>query len=76
VRRLICADERERLTPSRMSDRRFHPSPAQLQSRKSAWHEDGWNSCDPELVSLAYSTESYWRNRAEFVQGGPRSSHS
>ncbi len=31
--------------------------------------EDGWNSCDPNRVSLAYSVDSYWRNRAEFVQG-------
>lgn len=31
--------------------------------------EDGWNSCDPHRVSLAYSVDSYWRNRAEFVQG-------
>jgi hypothetical protein len=33
--------------------------------------EDGWNSRDPEGVSLAYSTDSYWRNRAEFIQGRP-----
>ncbi len=31
--------------------------------------EDGWNSCDPNRVSLAYSVDSYWRNRAEFAQG-------
>jgi uncharacterized protein len=31
--------------------------------------EDGWNSCDPHRVSLAYTVDSYWRNRAEFVQG-------
>jgi nuclear transport factor 2 (NTF2) superfamily protein len=31
--------------------------------------EDGWNSCDPERVSLAYTEDSRWRNRAEFVQG-------
>jgi nuclear transport factor 2 (NTF2) superfamily protein len=31
--------------------------------------EDGWNSRDPEKVSLAYTVDSYWRNRAEFVQG-------
>ncbi|MDP9025333.1 MAG: nuclear transport factor 2 family protein, partial [Candidatus Eremiobacteraeota bacterium] len=33
--------------------------------------EDGWNSCDPVRVSLAYSEDSYWRNRAEFVRGRP-----
>ena len=31
--------------------------------------EDGWNSRDPARVSLAYSTDSRWRNRAEFVNG-------
>jgi uncharacterized protein len=31
--------------------------------------EDGWDSRDPEKVALAYTVDSYWRNRAEFVQG-------
>jgi nuclear transport factor 2 (NTF2) superfamily protein len=31
--------------------------------------EDAWNSRDPERVSLAYTEDSYWRNRAEFVSG-------
>ena len=31
--------------------------------------EDGWNSRDPEKVSLAYTVDSVWRNRAEFVTG-------
>ena len=31
--------------------------------------EDGWNSRNPELVALAYSVNSRWRNRAEFVNG-------
>ncbi|MCF3118708.1 nuclear transport factor 2 family protein [Streptomyces arenae] len=31
--------------------------------------EDGWNSRDPEKVALAYSADSRWRNRAEFVTG-------
>lgn len=31
--------------------------------------EDGWNSCNPERVSLAYTVASYWRNRSTFVQG-------
>ncbi len=35
--------------------------------------ENGWNSCDPELVSLAYTLDSDWRNRAEFVHGRPGS---
>ena len=31
--------------------------------------EDGWNSRDPAKVSLAYTPDSQWRNRAEFLQG-------
>src|SRR6266581_1014828 len=31
--------------------------------------EDGWNSRDPHRVSLAYTEDSRWRNRAEFVNG-------
>jgi nuclear transport factor 2 (NTF2) superfamily protein len=31
--------------------------------------EDGWNSRDPHAVALAYSPDSRWRNRAEFVTG-------
>ncbi len=31
--------------------------------------EDGWNSRDPERVSMAYSVDSTWRNRDEFFTG-------
>jgi nuclear transport factor 2 (NTF2) superfamily protein len=31
--------------------------------------EDGWNSRDPARVALAYSEDTRWRNRAEFVAG-------
>src|SRR5262245_59514146 len=31
--------------------------------------EDGWNSRNPEKVSLVYTPDSRWRNRAEFVNG-------
>ena len=31
--------------------------------------EDGWNSRDPERVSNAYTEDSHWRNRAEFITG-------
>lgn len=33
--------------------------------------EDGWNSKDPEKVALAYSVDSLWRNRAQFIRGRP-----
>lgn len=31
--------------------------------------EDAWNSRDPQRVSLAYSEDSRWRNRSEFIDG-------
>jgi uncharacterized protein len=31
--------------------------------------EDAWNTRDPQRVSLAYSEDSQWRNRAEFFRG-------
>ncbi len=31
--------------------------------------EDGWNGRNPERVALAYSADSEWRNRAEFLRG-------
>lgn len=31
--------------------------------------EDGWNNRNPEKVALAYSPDSEWRNRAEFLKG-------
>lgn len=31
--------------------------------------EDGWNSRDAERVALAYSIDTQWRNRAEFLTG-------
>jgi uncharacterized protein len=31
--------------------------------------EDAWNTREPQRVSLAYTEDSVWRNRAEFFQG-------
>jgi hypothetical protein len=31
--------------------------------------EDAWNTCDPERVALAYTEDSLWRNRDQFVTG-------
>jgi nuclear transport factor 2 (NTF2) superfamily protein len=31
--------------------------------------EDAWNSRDPERVALAYTVDSVWRNRSEFITG-------
>ena len=37
--------------------------------QKVRFAEDAWNSRDPVKVSLAYSPQSRWRNRAEFITG-------
>ena len=33
--------------------------------------EDAWNGRDPEAVALAYTPESMWRNRSDFLAGRP-----
>jgi len=33
--------------------------------------ENGWNSREPEKVAMAYTVDSRWRNRTEFIQGRP-----
>ena len=37
--------------------------------RKVQAAEDAWNTRDPERVALAYTPDSEWRNRAEFIRG-------
>ncbi len=37
--------------------------------RKIQMAEDAWNSRDPERVSLAYTTDTEWRNRDQFING-------
>jgi nuclear transport factor 2 (NTF2) superfamily protein len=56
-----------------MSDARppFPPFTRETAIQKVRMAEDGWNSRNPERVSLAYSVDSAWRNRAEFFQGRP-----
>ncbi len=44
----------------------FDEESAKLKVRKA---EDGWNGKNPEMVSLAYTADSVWRNRHEFLQG-------
>ena len=45
------------------------PFDAQTAAQKVRAAEDGWNTRDPQRVSLAYTVDSVWRNRAEFLQG-------
>ena len=45
------------------------PFTAETASRKVQVAEDLWNTRDPERVVLAYTVDSEWRNRAEFLSG-------
>ena len=45
------------------------PFTAETAAQKVRMAEDAWNSRNPQAVALAYTEDSRWRNRAEFVQG-------
>ena len=45
------------------------PFTEQTAAEKVRLAEDGWNGRDPAKVALAYTPDSQWRNRAEFLQG-------
>jgi uncharacterized protein len=47
----------------------FPPFDTDTARQKVRLAEDGWNSRDPKRVALAYSEDTRWRNRAEFVSG-------
>lgn len=45
------------------------PFDAEAAARKVRAAEDAWNTRDPQRVAGAYSPDSVWRNRAEFLKG-------
>jgi nuclear transport factor 2 (NTF2) superfamily protein len=45
------------------------PFTLETARQKARMAEDAWNSRDPLRVSLAYTADSHWRNRAEFING-------
>ncbi len=45
------------------------PFTADTAKKKIQAAEDAWNSKDPERVSLAYTIDTEWRNRSEFLHG-------
>jgi len=47
----------------------FPPFTLETATQKVRMAEDGWNSRDPQRVALAYTVDSSWRNRSEFVNG-------
>jgi nuclear transport factor 2 (NTF2) superfamily protein len=54
-----------------MSEQRPPLPPFTLESaiHKVRSAEDGWNSRNPDKVALAYTPDSSWRNRSEFIDG-------
>lgn len=52
-----------------MSRPPFPPFDIDTAAQKARMAEDAWNSRDPAKVALAYTENSRWRNRAEFMSG-------
>lgn len=47
----------------------FPPFTFETATQKVRLAEDAWNNQDPQRVALAYTINSQWRNRAEFLVG-------
>lgn len=47
----------------------FPPFSEETAKQKVRMAEDAWNNRDPQKVSLAYTVDSAWRNRNEFLNG-------
>lgn len=52
-----------------MSRPPFPPFDTETAALKARLAEDAWNSRDPQKVALAYTPDSQWRNRTEFLCG-------
>ncbi|HLW25225.1 MAG TPA: nuclear transport factor 2 family protein [Steroidobacteraceae bacterium] len=52
-----------------MSRPPFPPFTPESAAQKVRMAEDAWNTRDPDRVVLAYTPDSRWRNRAEFLEG-------
>ena len=52
------------------------PFTSETAVQKVRLAEDAWNSRDPARVSLAYTPDSKWRNRVEFIDGPAKPSAS
>jgi uncharacterized protein len=47
----------------------YPPFTEETAKQKIQMAEDAWNSKDPERVSMAYTLDTEWRNRNEFIHG-------
>jgi nuclear transport factor 2 (NTF2) superfamily protein len=45
------------------------PFTAESARAKVQAAEDAWNTCDPQKVSMAYTKDTEWRNRTEYING-------
>ena len=52
-----------------MSRPPFPPFSEETAAQKVRLAEDAWNSRDPARVALAYTPDSKWRNRSDFITG-------
>lgn len=52
-----------------MAERLVPPFTHETANAKVRKAEDGWNTRNPEQVALAYTEDSRWRNRTEFIIG-------
>ena len=52
-------------------DKRFPLPPFTMETalQKVQLAEDAWNSRDPERIALAYTIDTEWRNRTDFING-------
>jgi len=66
----IAANSKENeMTVTQLNRPPLPPFTRETAAQKVRMAEDGWNSRDPDRVSLAYTADSVWRNRAEFLTG-------
>lgn len=56
-------------TPTEAPRPPLPPFDAETAAQKVRMAEDAWNNRDPQKVALAYTIDSVWRNRAEFLKG-------
>ena len=47
----------------------FPPFTRDTAAQKARAAEDAWNGRNPQKVAMAYTEDSVWRNRAEFLRG-------
>ena len=58
--------------PYALSEEKKYPIPpfnTETAKQKIQAAEDAWNTKDPDRIALAYTIDSEWRNRTEFING-------